>query len=65
MNVVFRLRTPELEDKLVREAKGAKIVGVRGHRSVGGMRVSLYNAVPVEWVKTLVGFLEEFAKANG
>jgi phosphoserine aminotransferase len=65
MNVVFRLPSAELEDKLVREAKAAKLVGVRGHRSVGGIRVSLYNAVPVEWVRSLVDFLTAFAKANG
>jgi phosphoserine aminotransferase len=65
MNVVFRLPTQELEDKLVREAKAAKIVGIRGHRSVGGLRVSMYNAVPVEWVTALVGFLREFARVNG
>jgi phosphoserine aminotransferase len=65
MNVVFRLPTQEIEDKLVREAKGAKLVGIRGHRSVGGLRVSLYNAVPVDWAKTLADFLDAFARANG
>ncbi len=65
MNVVFRLPSEELEDKLVREAKAAGIVGIRGHRSVGGIRVSLYNAVPVEWAQALAGFLESFARANG
>jgi phosphoserine aminotransferase len=65
MNVVFRVPTPELEDKLVKEAKAAKMVGIRGHRSVGGMRVSIYNAVPVEWAATLAGFLRDFARTNG
>jgi phosphoserine aminotransferase len=65
MNVVFRLPSEELEDKLVREAKAATIVGIRGHRSVGGIRVSLYNAVPVEWAQALVDFLTVFARANG
>jgi phosphoserine aminotransferase len=65
MNVVFRLPTQALEDKLVREAKAAKIVGIRGHRSVGGLRVSLYNAVPLEWAHALVDFLKTFARANG
>jgi phosphoserine aminotransferase len=65
MNVVFRLPTQDLEDKLVREAKAAKIVGIRGHRSVGGLRVSLYNAVPLEWAHALVDFLQRFARANG
>jgi phosphoserine aminotransferase len=40
------------------------MVGVKGHRSVGGIRVSLYNAVSVDWVKTLVGFMDGFAQAN-
>jgi phosphoserine aminotransferase len=65
MNVVFRLPTAELEDKLVQEAKAAQIVGIRGHRSVGGIRVSLYNAVPIEWAQALVDFLRTFARANG
>jgi phosphoserine aminotransferase len=65
MNVVFRLPTPELEDKLVREAKAATIVGIRGHRSVGGIRISLYNAIPVEWAQALVEFLRAFARTNG
>ncbi len=65
MNVVFRLPTEALEDKLVRDAKAAKMVGIRGHRSVGGMRVSLYNAVPVEWAQALSDFLTTFARANG
>jgi phosphoserine aminotransferase len=64
MNVVFRLPSEELEDKLVREAKAAKMVGIRGHRSVGGIRVSLYNAVPVEWAQALADFLSKFARAN-
>jgi len=65
MNVVFRLPSEELEDRLVREAKAAGIVGIRGHRSVGGIRVSLYNAVPVEWAQAIAGFLTTFARGNG
>jgi phosphoserine aminotransferase len=65
MNPVFRLPTEALEDKFVADAKKLKMVGLKGHRSVGGIRVSLYNAVSVDWVKTLVGFMEEFAKTNG
>ncbi len=65
MNVVFRLPTPALEDQLVAEAKKAGMVGLKGHRSVGGIRVSTYNAVSVEWVKTLTDFMNEFAKKNG
>jgi phosphoserine aminotransferase len=65
MNVVFRLPTEALEDKLVKEAQARRMVGLKGHRSVGGIRVSTYNAVTVEWVKELAGFLTEFAAKNG
>jgi phosphoserine aminotransferase len=65
MNVVFRLPSEALEEKFVSEAKKAGMVGLKGHRSVGGIRVSLYNAVTVAWVKTLVDFMGAFAKANG
>ncbi len=65
MNVVFRLPTEALEERFVKEAKGLHMVGLKGHRSVGGMRVSLYNAVSVEWVTALTGFMREFARVNG
>jgi phosphoserine aminotransferase len=64
MNVVFRLPSEALEERLVSEAKKAGIIGIKGHRSVGGLRVSLYNAVEVEAAKTLAGFLEAFANAH-
>ena len=64
MNVVFRLPSEALEEKFVAEAKKHRMVGLKGHRSVGGIRVSLYNAVSVAWVETLVAFMQEFAKAN-
>jgi phosphoserine aminotransferase len=64
MNVVFRLPTEALEDQFVAEAKKAKMVGLKGHRSVGGIRVSTYNAVSIEAVQTLTTFMREFAKAN-
>ncbi len=65
MNVVFRLPTEALEEQFVAEAKKAKMVGLKGHRSVGGIRVSIYNAVSLESVKLLTTFMQEFAKANG
>jgi phosphoserine aminotransferase len=65
MNIVFRLPSEELEAKFVADAKKAGFVGLKGHRSVGGIRISAYNAVPVDSVKALVGFMETFAKANG
>jgi len=60
MNVCFRLQTEELEDRFLRESLEAGFVGLKGHRSVGGVRVSLYNAVPLEAVEKLVGFMEDF-----
>ncbi|HKK20287.1 MAG TPA: 3-phosphoserine/phosphohydroxythreonine transaminase [candidate division Zixibacteria bacterium] len=64
MNITFRLPSEELEQKFVLEAKGAGMVGLKGHRDVGGIRVSLYNAVPLEAVDKLVGFMETFKKEN-
>lgn len=65
MNVVFRLPNPELEERFVKEAEKAGLVGLKGHRSVGGCRASLYNAVTVEAVQALVAFMKEFARKNG
>lgn len=65
MNVVFRLPTPELEDRFVAEAARANMVGLRGHRSVGGCRASIYNAVEPAWCDALASFMKEFARQNG
>lgn len=65
MNVVFRMPNEDLEAKFVAEAKQAGMVGLKGHRSVGGCRASIYNAMPPEGVETLAGFMEEFARKNG
>lgn len=65
MNVVFRLPSEELEEKFIAEAKKNGMVGLKGHRSTGGIRASTYNAVSVDNVKVLVSFMETFAKANG
>ena len=64
MNVTFNLKTPELEEKCIKEANEKGLIGLKGHRSVGGMRASIYNAMPVEGVKTLVEFLKEFKEKN-
>jgi phosphoserine aminotransferase len=64
MNVVFRLPTPELEERFIAEAKKQGMIGLKGHRSVGGIRVSIYNAAPYEWVETLAAFMEAFARAK-
>ncbi len=64
MNITFNLKTPELEEKCIKEASERGLVGLKGHRSVGGMRASIYNAMSVEGVKTLVEFLIEFKEKN-
>ncbi len=65
MNVTFRLPTPELEAKFIAEAAAADLGGLKGHRSVGGCRASLYNAVSTESVQALVEFMKDFVKKNG
>ncbi len=65
MNVVFRLASEELEEKFVKEAKAAGIVGVKGHRSTGGIRFSTYNANGVAQVSTAAGFMKDFQARNG
>ena len=65
MNVPFVIGDKEMEAKFVKEAAAAGLVNLKGHRSVGGMRASIYNAMPLEGVQTLVGFMEEFEKKNG
>ena len=64
MNVTFTMATPELEDKCVNEATPRDLIGLKGHRSVGGMRASIYNAMPLEGVKKLAEFLNEFKENN-
>lgn len=65
MNVPFLLGTPELDDVFLREARDAGLEGLKGHRSVGGMRASIYNAMPPEGVDALVGFMRDFEKRRG
>jgi len=65
MNVTFRLPSEELEAKFVKESKAAGLDGLKGHRSVGGLRASIYNAFPEEGVDALVAFMQEFEKKNG
>ena len=60
MNVTFRLPTPELEKRFITESTHAGLIGLAGHRTVGGIRASLYNAVAIESVRVLVEFMEEF-----
>ncbi len=65
MNVTFRLPSEDLEKRFVAEARASKLDGLKGHRSVGGIRASLYNAFPKAGVEELVSFLKEFAQKNG
>lgn len=65
MNVTFRLPSEELENRFCLEAEAAGLDGLRGHRSVGGIRASIYNAFPKEGVEKLVEFMHEFAQKNG
>ena len=65
MNVTFRLPTEDLEKKFTSEATAQKLDGLKGHRSVGGIRASIYNAFPREGVEALVSFMKEFERKNG
>lgn len=65
MNVVFRLPNEELEAKFITEGLAAGFGGLKGHRSVGGIRVSMYNAMPLEGIKAVTDFMTEFAEKNG
>jgi phosphoserine aminotransferase len=62
MNVVWNLPTPELEAEFVAAASKEGLVGLKGHRSVGGVRASIYNAAETDWVKALVEFMADFKK---
>ena len=65
MNVTFRLPDEELEAKFAREAENAGLIGLKGHRSVGGLRASIYNAVEPQSVRVLTDFMREFERVNG
>jgi len=65
MNVTFRLPGEDLENRFAAEATSAGLIGLKGHRSVGGLRASLYNAVELQDVSALVDFMREFERANG
>ena len=64
MNVPFVTGSDELDAKFVAEAKAAGLENLKGHRSVGGMRASIYNAMPKEGVEKLVAFMREFEEKN-
>jgi phosphoserine aminotransferase len=64
MNVVFTLPSAELEAEFLASAQKRGMAGLKGHRSVGGIRASLYNAVSVEWVQALVDLMHDFHKGG-
>ncbi|MFN7146199.1 MAG: 3-phosphoserine/phosphohydroxythreonine transaminase, partial [Myxococcota bacterium] len=65
MNVTWRLPTEALEDAFVKEAKAAGLDGLKGHRSVGGIRASMYNALDIDSVRALTAFMRDFEAKNG
>jgi phosphoserine aminotransferase len=64
MNVTFRITPEELESKFIKEAEEHGLIGLKGHRSVGGCRASIYNAMPLQGIEELVRFMENFEKEN-
>jgi phosphoserine aminotransferase len=65
MNVPFTLARPQLDQTFLSEAQAAGLTNLEGHRSVGGMRASIYNAMPLEGVQVLISFMKEFQRRNG
>jgi phosphoserine aminotransferase len=65
MNVPFKLPDPALDESFLAGAKERGMVQLKGHRSVGGMRASIYNAMPIEGVQALVAWMKEFEKTHG
>lgn len=64
MNVPFTLKNTDLDEEFLKRAKARGMIQLKGHRSVGGMRASIYNAMPIEGVKTLVELMREFEKQH-
>ena len=65
MNITFTMDSPELEKKFVAEGEAAGFIGIKGHRSVGGLRASVYNAMPLEGAEAFADFMAEFMRKNG
>ena len=65
MNITFVMQKPELEGAFLKEAEAAGLSGLKGHRSVGGFRASVYNAMGLDGIDALVGLMKDFAKRNG
>jgi phosphoserine aminotransferase len=65
MNVPFTLKDANLDGDFLKQADARGLLQLKGHRSVGGMRASIYNAMAIEGVRALVGYLQEFEKSHG
>ena len=65
MNVVFKMASPETDAKFLEEAAANGMATLKGHRSLGGIRASIYNAMPLEGVEALAQFMKDFAQKNG
>ena len=65
MNVTFTLPNDDLQNRFIEEAAENSLVSLKGHRSVGGIRASIYNAMPREGAETLANFMKDFAAENG
>jgi phosphoserine aminotransferase len=65
MNIPFRLADSALDEAFLQGAKQHNMVQLKGHRVVGGMRASIYNAMPIEGVRTLVAYMKEFERTHG
>jgi len=65
MNVPFTLKDAALDEAFLKGAKGAGLIQLKGHRSVGGMRASIYNAMPEAGIDTLIAYMQEFSQKNG
>ena len=64
MNIPFILSRKDLDDEFIKSAEDSGLLNLKGHRTVGGMRASVYNAMPIEGVKKLISFMDEFAKLH-
>jgi phosphoserine aminotransferase len=65
MNIPFTLRNSALDDSFLKEAARNGLAELKGHRSVGGMRASIYNAMPIDGVRALVAYMREFERVHG
>ena len=65
MNVIFTLPDPSKEKLFIQQSEKAGLIGLKGHSSLGGIRASLYNAMPEEGVQALIDFMQDFLNKNG